>query len=298
MSQHDAGITADASTRPASPNGPEGTTTCSACGVANRGTSAQHASEFVYAIGRIEPRFPRQSVEKEYAQVVARSETKGLTDRQARHKILSQPENRYLARLMCWIFTVEGLETYLLAPRDPTDLNLLVESLRADPSTTDVDVVIGATGPIASPDACNGLELPIVIFDQIYSFDVDALLQSIPKPKEMGSEIFKRASAELLEKVMQLADNNGSADRHRAINYLTVRYPVIYAKVADAIAKNCSLRSVDTVPSRLSGARKIVDVIFSFVDRGTDVTEKCFVRIDVSDEFPFLVTKLSQYYDR
>jgi hypothetical protein len=298
MSHHDAGIIEDSSTRPVNPNGLEGTKACSACGLPNQSSSAAHTSGFVYSIGRIEPRFPRQSVEKEYAQVVARADTKGLTDRQAKHKILSQPENRYLARLMCWIFTVEGLETYLLAPRDPTDLNLLVESLRADPSTTDVDVVIGITGPIAPPDACNGLELPIIIFDQIYSFDVDALLQSIPKPKEMESEMFKRASAELLEKVMQLADNNGSADKHRAINYLAVRYPAIYAKVADAIAKNCSLRSVDTVPSRLSGARKIIDVIFSFVDRGTDVTEKYFVRIDVSDEFPFLVTKLSQYYDR
>jgi len=44
--------------------------------------------------------------------------------------------------------------------------------------------------------------------------------------------------------------------------------------------------------------RKIVDVIFSFTDRKTDVTEKYFVRVDVTEEFPFLVTKLSPYYDR
>jgi hypothetical protein len=30
---------------------------------------------------------------------------------------------------------------------------------------------------------------------------------------------------------------------------------------------------------------------------GTDMTEKFFCRVDVSDEFPFLVTKLSPYYD-
>ena len=50
--------------------------------------------------------------------------------------------------------------------------------------------------------------------------------------------------------------------------------------------------------SSLSGARKILDVIFSFTNRGTDVTEKFFCRVDVTDEFPFLVTKLSPYYDR
>jgi PatG C-terminal len=51
-------------------------------------------------------------------------------------------------------------------------------------------------------------------------------------------------------------------------------------------------------PSSLSGVRNIVDVIFSYTNRATDVTEKFFVRVDVTEEFPFLVTKLSPYYDR
>ena len=37
-------------------------------------------SAYVYALGRIEPRFPRLSVEKEYAQATGRAETAGLTD--------------------------------------------------------------------------------------------------------------------------------------------------------------------------------------------------------------------------
>jgi hypothetical protein len=41
-----------------------------------------------------------------------------------------------------------------------------------------------------------------------------------------------------------------------------------------------------------------LDVIFSYTNRATDVTEKFFCRVDVTDEFPFLVTKLSPYYDR
>src|SRR5262245_53812430 len=39
-------------------------------------------SAYVYAIGRIEPRFPLLAVEKEFAQVTGRTETAGLTDRQ------------------------------------------------------------------------------------------------------------------------------------------------------------------------------------------------------------------------
>ena len=38
---------------------------------------------FVYAIGRVEARFPNLSVEKEFAQATGRAETAGKTDQQA-----------------------------------------------------------------------------------------------------------------------------------------------------------------------------------------------------------------------
>jgi hypothetical protein len=77
-----------------------------------------------------------------------------------------------------------------------------------------------------------------------------------------------------------------------------VRYTAIYAATADAFGRNCSLTSVEVRSSPLSGTRRIVDVILSFTNRGTDFTEKFFVRVDVTEEFPFLVTKLSPYYER
>ena len=58
------------------------------------------------------------------------------------------------------------------------------------------------------------------------------------------------------------------------------------------------MSGVEVRPARLSGTRKIVDAIFSFTNRNTDVTEKGFVRVDVTEEFPFLVTKMSPYFDR
>jgi len=90
-----------------------------------------------------------------------------LTDRQALHEVLSQQQNRYLVRQLCWVQTIEGLDAYILHPRDPGDYYLLVEALRPNPRATDVDVVIGVRGPIASPEMCNGLTVPIVVFDQI-----------------------------------------------------------------------------------------------------------------------------------
>jgi hypothetical protein len=87
-------------------------------------------------------------------------------------------------------------------------------------------------------------------------------------------------------------------DEHRALNYLAVRYPAIYATAAERHAQNASLTAVDVRLSRLSGTRKIADVIFSYTNRQTDVTEKYFVRVDVAEEFPFLVTRLQPYYAR
>jgi hypothetical protein len=96
---------------------------------------------------------------------------------------------------------------------------------------------------------------------------------------------------------MLAADNAGSTDEHRALNYLAVRYPAIYATAAEAFGRNSSLTAVDVQPSRLSSTRKVVDVIFSFTNRNTDVVEKFFTRVDVTEEFMFLVTKMSPYFD-
>jgi hypothetical protein len=271
---------------------------CSTCGTIPTNGPASSARNFTYAIGRIEARFPQPSVEKEFLQATGRAETAGLTDRQALHKVLSQRHNRYLVRQLCWVLTIEGLDTYILTPRDPADFDLLVEALRPAPNPGDLDCVIGIRGPIASPEMCNGLMLPVVHFDQIYSFDRDALIQAIPRPEKTSSEEFSPAAEELFDRLMQIADNAGATDEHRALNYLAVRYPVIYASAADAFARDASLTSVDVGPSPLSGARQIVHVIFSYTNRNTDVTEKLFCRVDVTDEFPFLVTKMSAYYDR
>jgi len=202
---------------------------------------------------------------------------------------------------MCWVFTIEGLESYLLAPRDPADFELLIDAVRAGPRPTDVDVVIGVQGPLAPPEMCNGLMVPLVVFDQLYSFDRDELIQAIPRPEKLSEdkeEQFRVTSEELFDRISQVADNAGATDEHRALNYLVVRYPAIYARTMDAHDSGSSLSGVEVRPSRLSGARRIMDVIFAYTHRSTDVAEKFFVRVDVTEEFPFLVTKLAPYYER
>ena len=240
---------------------------------------------YVYALGRVEARFPTIAIEKEFAQATGRSDTAGLTDQQTLHEVLSQRQNLYLARQLCWVLTIEGLETYLLQPRSRGDINLLVEALRPVPRPTDIDVVIGVRGPI-------------VIFDQIYSFDIDSLIKSIPRPEMISEKEFGPVAEELIQRIMQMADNAGATDEHRALNYLALRYPEIYAKAAECYGRDCSLTGVEVHASRLGSRRRIADVIFDFKNRNTDVTEKYFVRVDVTEAFPFLVTKMSPFFDR
>jgi hypothetical protein len=255
-------------------------------------------TSFVYAIGRVEPRIPSLAVEKELAQATGRAGTAGLTDRQALQSLLSDRANRYLARQLCWLFTIEGLETYILTPRDPADLDLLIEAVRPHPRPGDVDVVVGVRGPLAPPDMCNGLVAPMVAFDQLYSFDRDELVQAIPVPNGQDGQKFRSSAESVLDRILQLADNAGATDEHRALNYLAVRYPGIYSRAAEAHGAEASLTGVEVRPSRLSGIRTVLDVIFSYTHRRTDTTEKSFVRVDVTEEFPFLVTKMSPFYER
>jgi hypothetical protein len=261
-------------------------------------STSEPAPAYVYAIGRVEPRFPSLSLEKEFAQAAGRQETAGLTDRHVLHDVLSKRENRYLARQLCYVLTIEGLETYILQPRDPADFDLLIDAVRAAPNPADLDVVIGLRGPIAPQEVCNGLLVPIVFFDQLYSFDRDSLIKSVPRPQGVTAKQFEPTANELFDRVIQVADNAGATDEHRALNYVAVRYPAIYANAVEQHAGDFSLSGVDVFPSSLSGVRRIAEIILSYTNRNTDFTEKFFVRVDVTEEFPFLATKLSPYYDR
>jgi len=251
---------------------------------------------YVYALGRIEPRFPLLSLEKEFAQAVGRTSSEGLTDRELFHTVLSHPENRYLAQQLCWVFTISDLDTYLLYPRNPVDMNVLVASLRPRPHSIDVDVVIGIRGPVAPPEVCNGLMVPLVGFTQIYSFDRNSFVTAVPKPAKVNEKAFEGAVEEILDRVLMMADNVGGLDEHRAINYLALRYPAMYAKAYEMFAAGVTLDAVDVQPSGVGITRNLLDVIFSFRDRSTNFVEKWSARVDVTEEFPFLVMGLRAYF--
>jgi hypothetical protein len=274
---------------------PEACVACGASPATNPGGAPPPPC--VYVIGHIEPRFPLLSIEKEARQAIARGGPTKDTDREVMAKLLRDKGNKYIVRQLCWVLSVQGIETYILLPRDG-DYQPLIDAYRAEPSPGDLELLIGVRGPIAPPAMCNGLQVPIVIFDQIYTFDRESLLKSISPPKDVDARHFKVAAGEMLERILQQSDNAGATDCDRALNYLAVRYERIYALAAQHFANNASFVGIECRPSVLSGTRKIVDVVFAFVDRTTDVISKHFTRVDVTECFPFLVTPLSSYHDR
>ena len=287
---------------------PQNTIMNKSCGCKKEGCSCSSEKSqiiptpsYVYAVGKVVHRFPNKSLELELAQVIGRTyqeETKGRTREEVIHKALTDPTNRYIARQICYVMNIEGLETYILVPTDPTDIDRLVGALRPSPTGADIDVIIGRKGPIAPAEMCNGLVIPIVMVDQIYSFERDTLMKAIPKRKGESGDQLEKTGETLFNNVMQISDNAGATDEHRALNYLVVRYDEIYHTTQLMQDENYSFSGIDVRPSRLSGTRKILDVIFTYENRTNRATQKWFVRVDLTEEFPFLVSPIQEYFER
>jgi hypothetical protein len=88
-------------------------------------------------------------------------------------------------------------------------------------------------------------------WDQFYSFNRDVV-----DPIYSGTgEQFGPAAEEVFDRIMRMTDNAGATDEHRALNFLVVRYPAIYAEMAEEFARDFSLTGLEVRPSPLSGTR-------------------------------------------
>jgi hypothetical protein len=279
-----------------------GSKECCSCNANTNGGNMAHYNSYVYAIGKTTYKCPNESIEVELAQAIGLSteeQTRGRTGEEVVHAALTDPANRYIARQICYVLKIEGLETYILVAADPLDIDRLAQSLKPTAAgMVDNDVIIGRRGPIAPPDMCAGLQVPIVLVDQIYSFDRDTLIKAIPRRKGENEDQFKKTANELFNHIIQITDNAGATDEHRAMNYAAVKSAGIYERTQLMQNENYSLSAVDVRTSALSGTRNIKEVIFSYENRANRATQKWFVRVDVSGEFPHLVSPMQEYFER
>jgi PatG C-terminal len=135
---------------------------------------------YVYAIGTVTARFPSLNIEKEFMQAWGKQPTQVLTINDAnKFAVLSQGQNFYLAREMCWIFQSGDIDVFILQPRSYIELTDLVTCLAPTGSLVAYSMIIGELGPIAPPSLCNGAQLPVVTCNQVFSFTQQAFLNSI-----------------------------------------------------------------------------------------------------------------------
>lgn len=272
------------------------------CGTAASGEGGRATgggTGYVYVLGRVHAVFPDLSVQREFFQVAAADGTTDATDADALHRVLSDPENRYIARQMCYVLSVQGVDTYILEPAEPAELDDLVEALRPVTDRRDLAVIVGRLGPIAPPGACQGLSVPVVRVEKTWTFDSKELVQAIDRPSGASRDEFERAADSLLGRLLQLGDNAGTDPADRALNYLTVRDQEIYRKTHEKYTDGYTLSAVEAGHSRLSsGSHTVITVVFSYTHRRTNVTEQWFVRVGLAGLFPFRVTPLQPYYAR
>jgi PatG Domain len=264
---------------------------CQTCGNSGPAASAS-PTQPVLAVGKIRITYPNESVEKHFAQVIGRQDSKGRSDLQLIRDVLAKAENRYLARQACWTLDIMDSPAYILRPRDFADMSLLVDALGA--STSSIDVVIGEITGLASPRDCGPMQLPLVIFETLYIFEREQLVKSMSRPEKIPPDEFQAIAQEVFDRMM--LPNKGTG-LYRGINFVNIFYDKVHGLAVSKISEGFSLISVDVRPSPVSGPHQLAKVCLKFRHRQTDLTELYCCTVNLDNIFPFLVEKLYPSYE-
>lgn len=250
--------------------------------------------QYVYAIGRISVKFPTLGLEREFKQREMAMRLPPGEDRNQRiSKVLE--ENGHLAAGMCYLLTNGGIPAYILVPAGPYLRKPLLEAISLGETAEAHVVVIGRVTSMAPPHLCAGVLAPILICDQVYVFHIHEWLTSLTRTLEpalaersIDHQHFAAISRRVFSRVVQSTENVGATDTHRALNYLIMQHPGIFLATVERSASR-ELDRIDTQLIQGASTRKQVAVIFSFIDPGTGVAERLFTRVDVTEEWPFVV---------
>lgn len=151
---------------------------------------------YVYAIGTVTARFPSLNIEKEFMQAWGKNPEQVLRISDSdKFAVLSQGQNLYLAREMCWVFQSGDIDLYILQPRSYVELTDLVTCLAPTPNQVSYALIIGTLGPIAPASLCNGAQLPTVTCNQVFSFTGQAFINSIVSEAAKDPELIAKIAA-------------------------------------------------------------------------------------------------------
>jgi len=147
---------------------------------------------------------------------------------------------------------------------------------------------------MTKPETCNGLLIPIVACDQIYTFTTKEFLDELTrqadpalKSGQISADAFATFARDMFVRIITSFENIGGLDEHRALNYLLVQHPAPFVAAVQR-HEAAVLDSIQTRTIARPSGRRVVDVVFTFIDRATSVPERLFARVDVTEEWPFL----------
>lgn len=252
----------------------------------------------VYAFGSLRMTYPSRSLEKEMksAMVAMKGSFGSIADQYLQTgyglQLLGQGQYDYILRDACFILTIGEIDAYLVQARGYPERHAMVAASNQQPAPSIYSAIIGPLGPVAGPEVCNGLQLPIVYCNQIFSTTAAAMehyLQTAIGP-DTDTE---SQSQQMFQLLMQMTDNTGSSPEHRALNYVALRYPLIYKIAATMYQQGFRLIRIEVTSSSFPDAR---DIVFTYQmnDIGQLTQWRC--SIDVSGLFPYIVGRLSQSY--
>ena len=257
--------------------------------------SQPQIEQLIYAIGTLDVRFPTIGIEREFHQRELALQLKQEPSPVRGKRIEAVlKENTHLCSRVCFILSVGSVPAYIVAPSSQSTLLHILQAVGHAGSQGAFVVLIGRRVGTAGPGQCGGLLAPIVACDQLYPFTLDewlreleARLEHVFKSGDKSHEHFGTVARELFTRVAQSTENIGALDTHRALNYVLVQHPGLALSAAER--KGSVLDRVETRTVQGTDLRRIVAVILTFVDRRTGVAERLFCRVDVTEEWPFLI---------
>jgi hypothetical protein len=249
--------------------------------------------QYVYAIGRVDVRFPSLGIEREYQQRERALHDLPQHPRNAR--ILAVLEkNPHLALRVSYVFLIGGTPVFALGPSSGSLKDAFFKALAQSHDIDHSCVVIDRVGGFTNPASYGGLLLSLIAVDQLYAFSATEWAEGLAKvakaalqSRKVEAAHFRAISQGIFREVTTMPENMGVADGHRALNYLLVQHPGMFLAAAERPGH--VLDRIETRVIQAGGGRRHVAVILSFLDRGTNVPERLYCAVDITEEWPFIV---------
>ncbi|MGF1747666.1 hypothetical protein [Vibrio cionasavignyae] len=276
------------------------------------------AIDYVYVNGFIKAEFDNLGLEKEFERNITScnsdgqhtlympedtesvlKDTKWYQDRErCLFTYLSQPKNRYIARLMKWsIINSYSDDIYRLKPA-PQHLDSLIAALKLNDNDVPKTINVIGTHQVIGQEP-----LPCIDIKKIECISPSNLVQQV-QAQHAGFNSVKLKK--VIGDILSLAENHGDTDHDRALNYALYHnlelymgsYEIIYNHAGGNTEREVAQLNNVTVLSEICGERKVAKVVFDFQNVQSSVGQHWYCAIDVTDDYPFLLTKFKRYLPR